>query len=258
MDKLIRWHFMAGGVIGSGGTAAQPQASSEGAMQEDGSGDIEKIEALSDAEKAAFYKVLYSRRDVRDQFLPDEIAEDSLMKILDAAHHAPSVGFMQPWNFILVRDKETRQRVWEAFSRANDEAADMFEGDRKDLYQSLKLEGIRKAPLNICITCDRNRSGKVVLGRTHNLQMDLYSSVCAVQNLLLAGRAEGIGVGWVSIYHDRDLRDILAIPDHVDIIAYLCLGYVDELYQEPELQVKGWRKRLELADLIYEGKWQGE
>ncbi len=227
-------------------------------MQEKSSSDLTKIEALTEEEKAAFYKVLYTRRDVRDQFLPDEISEHSLIKILDAAHHAPSVGFMQPWNFILVREQATRQKIWEAFTRANDEAADMFEGDRKDLYQTLKLEGIRKAPLNICITCNRTRSGKVVLGRTHNLQMDLYSSVCAVQNLLLAGRAEGIGIGWVSIYHDQDLRKILAIPDHVDIIAYLCLGYVDELYQEPELQVKGWRKRLDLADLVYKEKWQGE
>ncbi|MCR9214957.1 MAG: 5,6-dimethylbenzimidazole synthase [Proteobacteria bacterium] len=227
-------------------------------MQEKIVGGLAKAEDLTDEEKAAFYKVLYSRRDVRDQFLSDEISEDSLMRVLEAAHHAPSVGFMQPWNFILVREQATRQLVWEAFSRANDEAADMFEGERKDLYQTLKLEGIRKAPLNICVTCDRTRSGKIVLGRTHNRQMDLYSAVCAVENLLLAGRAEGIGIGWVSIYHEQDLREILAIPDHIDIIAYLCLGYVDELYQEPELQVKGWRKRLDLADLIYEERWKDE
>lgn len=214
-------------------------------------------EEFTSAEKEALYKAIFSRRDVRDQFLPDPISPEALAKILLAAHHAPSVGFMQPWNFILVRDQSMRQKVWEAFSRANEEAADMFDKERKDTYQKLKLEGIRKAPLNICVTCDRTRGGKVILGRTHNPQMDLYSSVCAVQNLWLAARAEGIGIGWVSIYHDRDLKALLAIPDHVEIIAYLCVGYVDELYKEPELQVKGWRQRLSLEELIFEEKWQG-
>ena len=213
-------------------------------------------EPFSDQERDAVYKAIYTRRDVRDQFLPDPIENNILLRILGAAHHAPSVGFMQPWNFITIRQQEDRDRIWQAFSSANDEAAEMFSGERQNTYRSLKLEGIRKAPLNICVTCDRTRNGDVVLGRTHNSNMDLYSTVCAVQNLWLAARAEGIGVGWVSIFRDGDLRQLLEIPDHVEIVAYLCLGYVDQLYSRPELEVKGWNKRIPLEELIFEGKWQ--
>lgn len=212
-------------------------------------------ETFSEAEKQAVYKAINTRRDVRDQFLPTPLPDDLVEKLLQAAHHAPSVGFMQPWNFILIRESGQKQKIWEAFNRANEEAAQMFEAERQSLYQKLKLEGILKSPLNICITCDRSRGGEVILGRTHNPQMDLYSTVCAVQNLWLAARAEGIGMGWVSIYHDTELKQILGIPDEIEIIAYLCLGFVDALYEEPELQVKGWRKRLELSDLISEGQW---
>ncbi len=213
--------------------------------------------AFSEAERQAVYRAIFTRRDVRDQFLPDEITDDVLRQLLTAAHHAPSVGFMQPWNFIVIRSSQTRQRIWQAFSRANEEAADMFEGERRSKYRSMKLEGIRKAPVNICITCDRSRGGKVVLGRTHDPNMDLYSTVCAVQNLCLAARAEGIGTGWVSIFHQDELKEILSIPDHIKIVSYLCLGYVDQLYAEPELQVKGWRRRLNLEDLVFDEQWRG-
>jgi 5,6-dimethylbenzimidazole synthase len=215
-------------------------------------------EAFSEAEKLAVYKAINTRRDVRDQFLPTPLPDLIVTKILEAAHHAPSVGFMQPWNFILIRESAQKQKIWEAFNRANQEAAEMFDEARQSQYQKLKLEGILKSPLNICITCDRSRGGEVILGRTHNPQMDLYSSVCAVQNLWLAARAEGIGVGWVSIYHDRELKDLLGIPAEIEIIAYLCLGYVDELYAEPELQAKGWRNRLALEDLVSEGHWPAQ
>lgn len=213
---------------------------------------------FSDAERDAVYKAIFTRRDVRDQFLPDPVAEDVLHRILTAAHHAPSVGLSQPWNFIVIRDQAARDQVWQAFNRANEEAAQMFEGDRQTTYRSLKLEGIRKAPVNICVTCDRSRGGKVVLGRTHNQSMDLYSTVCAIQNLWLAARAEGIGMGWVSVFRDADLRDLLKIPDRIEIVGYLCLGHVDELYQTPELEVKGWSKRLSVDEMIFDGTWQGD
>ncbi len=152
---------------------------------------------FSDAERDAVYKAIFTRRDVRDQFLPDPVAEEVLHRILTAAHHAPSVGLSQPWNFIVIRDQAARDQVWQAFNRANEEAAQMFEGDRQTSYRSLKLEGIRKAPVNICVTCDRSRGGKVVLGRTHNQNMDLYSTVCAIQNLLACrprrGHRDGLG-----------------------------------------------------------------
>ncbi|TNE36366.1 MAG: 5,6-dimethylbenzimidazole synthase [Alphaproteobacteria bacterium] len=219
--------------------------------------DLAAAGAFSASEKAGLYKAIYNRRDVRDQFLSLPVSDAMLVRLLDAAHHAPSVGLMQPWNFIVIRQEETKEKVFRAFKKANDEAAEMFEGGRKSDYLRLKLEGIRKAPLNICVTCDRTRGGKVVLGRTHNMNMDLYSTVCAIQNLWLAARVEGIGLGWVSIYNDPDLREILSIPDEIEIIGYLCLGYVEELYTRPELEVKNWSRRLPLEELVFEEKWAG-
>lgn len=210
---------------------------------------------FSPAERAAVYKAIETRRDVRDQFRPDPLPDDLVRRLLQAAHAAPSVGFMQPWSFILVDDADVKQRAWEAFSRANDEAAAMFSDAQRDRYRSLKLEGIRKAPLSICVTCDPDRAGPVVLGRTHNPRMDAFSTVCAIQNLWLAARAEGVGVGWVSIFRDRDVRELLGIPERIEIIAWLCLGYVDELYEEPELAVKGWRQRLPMDELVFRDRW---
>jgi 5,6-dimethylbenzimidazole synthase len=212
-------------------------------------------EEFPERDRAAVYRVIETRRDVRDQFLPKPLPDDLVGRLLGAAHAAPSVGFMQPWNFILVRDPEVREAAWQAFSRANEEAAEMFPEERRDIYRSLKLEGIRKAPLNICVTCDPDRAGPVVIGRTHDPRMDTYSTVCAVQNLWLAARAEGVGVGWVSIFHEADLRALLGIPEKIQIVAWLCVGYVDRLYQEPELAVKGWRQRLLLEDLVFNDQW---
>lgn len=211
--------------------------------------------AFSSEERKAVYRAIETRRDVRGEFLETPLPEDLVVRLLSAAHSAPSVGFMQPWNFILVRHLETKARVQQAFARANAEAAAMFDDERQKAYMQLKLEGILQAPLSICVTCDPTRGGKVVLGRTHNLRMDAYSTVCAVQNLWLAARAEGVGVGWVSIFHEDEVKAILGIPAHVQIIAWLCLGYVDRLYTEPELAIKGWRQRLPLEALVFEEGW---
>ncbi len=211
--------------------------------------------AFSAEERKAVYRAIRSRRDVRDQFLPDPLPDELIWRLLQAAHDAPSVGFMQPWNFLVVRDAAKREAVWQAFSRANEEAAAMFSGEQRQNYQQLKLEGIRKAPVGICVTCDSTRGGPVILGRTHNPRMDSYSTVCAVQNLWLAARAEGVGVGWVSIFHQDDLRSVLSIPEHVEIIGWFCLGYVDRLFDQPELALKGWRQRIPLEELVYEETW---
>ncbi|MFT4998574.1 MAG: 5,6-dimethylbenzimidazole synthase, partial [Flavobacteriales bacterium] len=122
---------------------------------------------ITEQEKQGFNRVLYNRRDIRSDFLPDSVDENVLMDILTAAHHAPSVGFSQPWNFIVIKDDKVKQDVYQAFTQANLEAREMFDDQRKDLYQSLKLQGILDAPINICITCDRSRGGEVVLGKTH-------------------------------------------------------------------------------------------
>lgn len=210
--------------------------------------------AFSEAEKRAVYRAIGQRRDVR-RFRSEAIADDILQRILQAAAHAPSVGYMQPWNFIIIHDMQIRSRIYDAFVIANNEAKEMFEGERKDAYSALKLEGIRESALNIVVTCDRGRFGKVILGRTHQPDMDLYSSVCAVQNLWLAARAEGIGVGWVSIIKPQDLHKILLIPENIVPIAYLCVGYTDVFASEPELKTSGWLPEIPLDDLVYYERW---
>lgn len=210
---------------------------------------------FSDPDRAAVYRAIFSRRDVRGQFLPDPIPDEVLGRVLLAAHHAPSVGFMQPWNFVVVRSPDVKRRVHDVFKKANDEAAGMFEGGRRELYSRLKLEGILESPVNLCITCDRERTGPVVVGRTHIKTMDLYSSVCAVQNLWLAARTEGLGVGWVSIFDELELQDALGIPRNITPVAYLCLGYVSHFFEKPELESAGWLPRLPLNDLVYFEQW---
>lgn len=212
---------------------------------------------FSEADQQGLYKAIFNRRDVRGQFLPDPVCNEALARILYAAHHAPSVGFMQPWNFVVIRSAETKQRIYDAFSQAHEQAAGMFDESKRETYRSLKLEGIREAPINLCITCDRSRSGPVVIGRTSIKTMDLYSSVCAVQNLWLAARAEGLGVGWVSIIQQQALQEILAIPKDIVPIAYLCLGHVSHFYEKPELETAGWLPRLSLSDLVAFDSWQG-
>jgi 5,6-dimethylbenzimidazole synthase len=219
---------------------------------------IQGDDILTEADRQGLYRVLLSRRDVRGQFLPDSIPDEVLARVLTAAHYAPSVGFMQPWSFILVRSPEVRGRIKQAFIQANEEAADMFHGDSRATYRSLKLEGILESPLNICVTCDRDRVGPVVLGRTHIPTMDLYSTVCAVENLWLAARAEGLGLGWVSIISEPALKEILGLPESVVPVAYLCLGKVSHFFAQPELETKGWRRRLPLADLVTLDRWEGE
>ena len=210
---------------------------------------------FSDAERAGLYRAIYERRDVRSQFLPDPIPRPVLARLLKAAHHAPSVGFMQPWDFILIDSLELRQQVLASYEEENAKAADNYSGERQHTYRSLKLQGIIESPLNLCITCDRSRGGTHVLGRNSIVEMDLFSTCLAVQNLWLAARAEGIGIGWVSILDQDTLADILKLPDHVYPLAYLCMGYVSEFFEQPELQTKGWRSRLPLQELVHRNGW---
>lgn len=213
------------------------------------------VHAFAQEARDAIYQAIFSRRDVRGQFLPTPVPDAVLSRILMAAHHAPSVGFMQPWNFLVVQSQHTKRRVQKAYAKAQAEATDLFEGERRTAYQNLKLEGIVESPIGICITCDRERTGPVVLGRTHMKTMDLYSSVCAVQNLWLAARAEGLGVGWVSIFNQADLQHALGIPKAITPIAYLCVGYVSHFPAKPELETAGWLPRLPIEDLVYFEQW---
>jgi 5,6-dimethylbenzimidazole synthase len=213
---------------------------------------------FNDTERHGVYRAIFERRDVRAQFRPDPLPDAVLARLLQAAHHAPSVGFMQPWDFVLVTDREVRAQVKACFDRENARAATLHEGERGVLYRRLKLEGILETPLNLCITCDRKRGGTHVLGRSSMLDTDLFSSCLAVQNLWLAARAEGVGVGWVSIIDPVELAALLGLPDGVYPLAYLCLGYVDEFLMEPELARAGWRQRLDLHSLVHRDQWGRE
>ena len=210
---------------------------------------------ISEEERNAVYKTIFSRRDVRSDFINCNIPEDTLLRVLTAAHHAPSVGFMQPWDFIIVNEKETKQKIKHGFDQANENSKAMFSDDKQKEYQKFKLEGILEAPIGICVTCDRERNGPVILGKTIKAEMDLYSAVCAVQNLWLAARAENLGVGWVSIIEDDVLRDALSIPPNIEIIAYLCIGYVTQFKDKPELESAGWLPRRSVDKAIHYNKW---
>lgn len=212
------------------------------------------VDVFSPAERAALYRVIESRRDVR-AFRTDPIATDTLARILGAAHHAPSVGLMQPWNFIVIRDAATKVRVKALFEVQNERAVANYAGARADLYRSLKLEGIEEAPINLCVTCDRTRAGPHVLGRNTVTDTDVYSTCCAIQNLWLAARVEGVGVGWVSILDYDDLRPIFGIPETVLPVAYLCVGYPRAFLGEPELQRRGWATQLPMNQMIFEERW---
>lgn len=210
---------------------------------------------FSPAERRAVYRAIHERRDIRSHFLPDQIPDAVLGRLLDAAHHAPSVGFMQPWDFIVIRAESIRRAVHECFLEANLEAARAYCGEQRALYDSLKLAGILDAPVNLCITCDRARSLGAGLGRHSDPATDLYSTACAVQNLWLAARAESLGVGWVSILDFDRLRAVLEIPESIVPVAYLCVGYVSEFPAKPQLETAGWEHREKLGQLIHFDRW---
>lgn len=208
------------------------------------------------AERETVYKAIFSRRDVR-RFVSTPIPEEAIQRILLAAHHAPSVGFMQPWNFIVICDPQTKTSIKQAFLAARAQEAEQFAEGRKELYLSLKLEGIEETPINICVTCDSTRHGPAVLGRSLNPQADIFSTCCAIQNLWLAARAEGLGVGWVSILSEERLKSILHIPAHIAVVGYLCVGYPERFETKPELETVGWLDRLPLGDVVFHETWNG-
>jgi 5,6-dimethylbenzimidazole synthase len=212
------------------------------------------VKAFPPKERQGVYRAILSRRDVR-AFRPDPVPPVLLARLLHAAHHAPSVGFMQPWSFIVITDAAVRQQVHAMVTREKERAASDFHGERRDVYRSLKLEGILEAPINLCVTCDPTSFGPGVIGRHTIREMDFFSVCCAIENLWLAARAEGVGVGWVSILRNEELRDILQIPPPVFPVAYLCIGYPHSFAERPLLETIGWAPRLDLAELVYMNVW---
>lgn len=213
-------------------------------------------EEFTDEEKKGLYKAIYSRRDVRSHFTSRAIKDDVLSRILNAAHHAPSVGFSQPWNFILIKDITTKKKIKDSFEEEKNRSSKLVEEPKRTKYLSFKLEGILESPINLCVTYDPSKFGPFVIGRSSIPEAGLYSVCCAIQNLWLAARTEGVGLGWVSILSNDTLKEVLELPEHVVPIAYLCLGYVDEFAQKPDLETAGWLPRLDLKDVVYFEKWQ--
>ena len=210
---------------------------------------------FSEQEKRGLYKAIYSRRDVRSHFNSKPINDDILSRILHAAHHAPSVGFSQPWNFILIKDTNTKKIIKESFEKEKNRSSQLVEEPKRSKYLSFKLEGILESTVNLCVTYDPSKFGPFVIGRSSIPEAGLYSVCCAIQNLWLSARTEGIGLGWVSILSNDTLKEILDIPEHVVPVAYLCLGYVDDFAKKPDLETAGWLPRLELKDVVYFEKW---
>jgi nicotinate-nucleotide--dimethylbenzimidazole phosphoribosyltransferase len=203
----------------------------------------------------AFYRLAGARRDIRNGFRPGPVDDAVLTRILAAAHQAPSVGLSQPWDFLVLRDRAVRERV-HALARAQQEIfAASLPRSRAAAFSRLKVEAILETPVNIAVTCDPARGGRHVLGRHAQPQVAQYSSACAVQNLWLAARAEGLGVGWVSFFDPAELAAALALPPQVEVVAYLCVGHVAEFPPAPELVLTGWARQRPLAWAVHEDQW---
>lgn len=208
--------------------------------------------AYDDAEREAVLKVMRERRDIRNGFRSDPIPHEVLLRVLEAAHTAPSVGHSQPWDFVVIRSAETRAAMQDLAQRQREAYAKSLPKGRAKQFKELKIEAILETPVNIVVTADPTRGGRHTLGRHTQPQMAPYSAALAVENLWLAARAEGLGVGWVSFFDEREMVRALGLPDHLEVIAYLCVGYVDEFPDEPELMQAGWSKRRPLSWVVHE------
>jgi 5,6-dimethylbenzimidazole synthase len=209
---------------------------------------------FTEEEKQGLYKSIYTRRDVRT-FLSDPVPEETIMRLLNAAHHGPSVGFMQPWNFILISTDKVKERLAWAADKERRALAIHYEDTRQDEFLNLKIEGIKQAPITICVTCDPTRGGSHVLGRNSIPETDIMSVACAIQNMWLAACAEGLAMGWVSFYKKNDVRDILRIPPHIDPVALLSIGFTENYPDKPILETANWEKRRSLNNLIFSETW---
>ncbi|MFC9583205.1 nicotinate-nucleotide--dimethylbenzimidazole phosphoribosyltransferase [Streptomyces yangpuensis] len=205
-----------------------------------------------DAEREAVLRVMRERRDIRKGFRTDPIPHEVLLRVLEAAHTAPSVGHSQPWDFVVIRSADTRRTMHELAQRQREAYAKSLPKGRAKQFKELKIEAILDTPVNIVVTADPTRGGRHTLGRHTQPQMAPYSSALAVENLWLAARAEGLGVGWVSFFDEREMVRELGLPEHLEVVAYLCVGYVDEFPEEPELAQAGWSQRRPLSWVVHE------
>ena len=211
------------------------------------------MKQFSTEDIAAVYKAIAERRDIR-HFLPDPIAPELLERLLNAAHSAPSVGFMQPWRFIRISDASLRASIHRLVEEERINTAHAMR-EREDEFMRLKVEGVRECgELLVVALMDRREAH--IFGRRTLPEMDLASVACAIQNLWLAARAEGIGMGWVSLFDPAQLSLLLNMPAGAKPVAILCLGHVEAFYPKPMLELEGWATRQRLQDLVYENTWR--
>ncbi len=213
--------------------------------------------AMPSAVRTGLHDVIAARRDVR-RFRPDPVADEVLERVLGAAHAAPSVGHSQPWRFLLVRDPEVRDRAAILTDRERLRQAAQLEPDAARRLLDLQLEGVREAPLGVVVCCDRRTPAAGVLGRATFPDADLWSCAAAIQNLWLAARAEGLGMGWVTLFPPRELGELLHLPEGVVTLGWLCLGWPDERPPAPGLERAGWSRRLPLADVVLRDRWPAD
>lgn len=214
------------------------------------------VAEFDEAERSALYRAIALRRDVRHFCSERELDAAALERVLEAAHRAPSVGLSQPWGFVLVRDRAVRARIHASFQRCREREAARFAPERRAQYLALRLQGILEAPLNICVAVDLRPRAEPTLGTTVQPETLRASAYCAVQNLWLAARVEGIGVGWVSIVEPEVLRAELRLPPGVEPLAYLCIGYPRAFRRSPMLHEAGWRTVAPLSAALHPtGVW---
>ncbi|WP_447590463.1 5,6-dimethylbenzimidazole synthase [Aquipseudomonas campi] len=209
-------------------------------------------QAFSAAEREAVYRAIAERRDMR-HFAGGEVAPELLARLLEAAHHAPSVGLMQPWRFIRITTADLREAIHAQVEVERQRTAEAL-GERSDEFMRLKVEGVRDcAELLVAALMDEREAH--IFGRRTLPEMDLASLACAIQNLWLAARAEGLGLGWVSLFDPQTLADLLHMPPGSKPMAILCLGPVTAFYSEPMLVQEGWAAPRPLAELLYTDRW---
>lgn len=206
----------------------------------------------TDADIEAIYRVIGERRDMR-HFLPHPIDPAALARLLKAAHQAPSVGYMQPWRFLRITDSALRRKIHALVEQERLRTAEAL-GERSDEFMRLKVEGILECG-EVLVAALMDRRDEHVFGRRTLPEMDLASVACAIQNLWLAARAEGLGMGWVSLFDPRALANLLAMPDGAKPVAILCLGHVESFYDKPMLEQQGWAARRDLGELVFENRW---
>ncbi len=210
---------------------------------------MESGKLFTEQEADLLKDIIINRRDVRgNRFINKTVEDDLLDKLLFSAFNAPSVGFSQPWEFVIIKNQKIKEQIKQSFAEENHKAMDCFKEEKQKQYIKLKLEGIVEAPVNIAVFY--KPSNEPVLGQTSMAEMGLYSVVCAVQNMWLTARSLNVGMGWVSILDAEKVKHILNAPEQNQLVAYLCVGYVDQFFTQPELEILQWEKRKEKGNVV--------